>query len=655
MIDGHDGVTARWLAVPAVVHVDVSPDGSRLAVTSARVPLGTVEEQVGIDLVDVTTGTVAPLAAARPGDHTATWSSDGSQLVFTTVRSGSPQLAVCRPDEAAARVVASPPAGVVGPATWSPDGRIAVAGPRGREVDRTRPWRITRPVQWADGIGPLDDPPQLWVCDPDGGRCEMLTDDEWRWSLPRWSPDGRSIAARASFDPTGRRRGQHLRIVAPDGSWTAPDVPGGFAVIPAWAGDGSLVVLSIQPEGRPGGSEAQLHRIAADGEVVRLDTSAPVPVGGTVYGDSPALVGEAFESALVVEGMDVHVRTQRGGRMGVAHLSLADGTWSEVVAGDRCVSPLGVTGAGLVVAEQSAERPCRLAIVERSSDAPRRLSPPGADGEHPSAAEVHRWTVASPHDGAPLDVWHLRPAGVDGALPTVLLIHGGPNAAFGECFLVDAQALCAAGFGVLYTNPHGSTGYGDPFTHSAIDHWGDIPSADVLAVVDDAVDRGCVDPTRLGVTGNSYGGYLTLWLACTTDRFRAAVAENPVADLLSMYGTSDIGVTFLPMQLGASPLDDPGPYLRWSPLLRAEGCHTPVLFVVGDEDRRCPSTQAFEMHRVLHALGRTSEVLVLPGASHEGSTFGPPAGRLAHDAALVDWMRRWLTDASPATGTYAAD
>lgn len=644
------GITARWSALAAPVHAEVSLDGRHAVVTCASVPLGTTDEELRLVVVELDTGRATPLPGARAGDHSGVWSPDGGRLAFVTERTGTSQLAVCGLTGVDATVVTSMSAGVVGPASWSSDGRrVVVAARRGRAVDRSLPWRITRPVAWADGLGALDDPPQLWVCDVDGGTSEMVTDDEWRWSLPRWSPDGRTIAARASFDPTGNRRGQHVRLVdigdgVDVGTWRAPAVPGGSAAVPAWAADGSLLVLSFQPEGRPVGSEAQLHRVQADGTVTRLDTGAPMPLGGTVYGDSPAAVGEAFEHALVVHGTDVYVRTQRGGRMGVAVLDLDRGAWAEVVGGERCASPIGVGGGGLVVAEQSAERWCTLAVVPVGDGAAgRQLSLiSDADPPLPATATVHRWTVASPHDGAPLEAWHLRPAGVEGPLPTVLLIHGGPNAAFGECFLLDAQALCAAGFGVVYTNPHGSTGSGDDFTHSVFDHWGDIPVLDVFAVLDDAVVRGWVDGDRVGVTGNSYGGYLTSWLACTTDRFRAAVAENPVTDLVSMWGTSDIGVTFLPMQLGTSPLDDLAPYLRWSPLLRAAGCRTPMLFVVGADDRRCPPSQAFELHRTLRALGRTSEVLMLPGAAHEGSTYGPPAVRFAHDAALVEWMQRWL-------------
>ena len=257
-------------------------------------------------------------------------------------------------------------------------------------------------------------------------------------------------------------------------------------------------------------------------------------------------------------------------------------------------------------------------------------------------AVVERFEVRSP-DGWKLDAWFLSAHDAVRPLPTVLVVHGGPHFAYGEAFSLDAQALCRAGFGVLYTNPRGSTGYGDAFAHAVHGDWAEGPTRDVLAVVDAAVDRGWVDPGRLGVTGNSYGGYLAAWLASTTSRFGAAVIENPVTDLLGMFGTSDIGRRFFPAQLGGQPHEIADVYLDQSPLLQAHRCRTPSLFVTGELDRRCPPGQAWAMHRVLYQSGTPSEVLVLPGASHEGSTYGPVSARLAHDEALVDWMARWLS------------
>ncbi len=636
-------VTAQWLAHPYPVHATVAPDGSSVAVTTTRIPLGSIEEVQQIVLIDLAGGEPRPLPAAQPGDNTAVWSPDGRRIAFITARTGTPQVAVCDVDAIEPAVVTALPGPVSGPVSWSPDGsRLALAAGRGRTVDRALPWRTARGVNWFDGIGHLDDAPQLWVCEVASGECTMLTDDEWRWSQPTWSPDGSRLAAIAGFDPDEARFGQHVRVVELDGTITAPAVPTGFTMATAWASDSSLLVLIGHPEGPLPDADEQLHRMLPDGTVRRV--VAPLQIGGSVYGDSPALIGEAFETAVAMDGMDLYVRTQRGGRMGVARHSLDDGSWSEVLTGARAISPLAMTAHGLVVAEQSADTPCRIAVIALGADpeATGTALPLPDETPPPTGAEVHRYSVASPHDGAPLEAWHLRPVGVDGPLPTVLLIHGGPGAAFGEMLNIDAQALCAAGFGVVYTNPHGSTGYGEDFAAANIDNWGDLPTTDVLAVIDEAAARGWVAPDRLGVAGLSYGGYLTCWLACTTDRFRAAVAENPVTNLVSMFGTSDVGRHLLSLSLGAHLLDDIGPYLRWSPLFHAGRCHTPLLFVVGERDHRCPPTQSFELHSVLRALGRTSELLVLPDSFHAGSILGAPTVRLAQDEALVQWMERWL-------------
>ena len=118
--------------------------------------------------------------------------------------------------------------------------------------------------------------------------------------------------------------------------------------------------------------------------------------------------------------------------------------------------------------------------------------------------------------------------------------------------------------------------------------------------------------------------------------------ENPVTDPAAMHATSDIGPWFFEGQFGGAPHEVPDRYAAQTPLHHAHRCRTPVLWVVGEADRRCPPAQAFAMHRAVRRTGTPSEVLVLPGSSHEGSTYGPPAGRLAHDRALVEWMRRWV-------------
>jgi dipeptidyl aminopeptidase/acylaminoacyl peptidase len=600
-------LTARWLALPAPVHTDADPSGTRLSVTALHVPLGTEQERPALFVVDLATGEATVAPGLPEGAHTATWSPDGTWLALTIEHEGRSQLAVTdvASTDNPTRVVTSLPVGVEGPASWSPDGRrLVVAGRRGRVTDPSRPWRTSSAVPWVDGIGRLDDPPQLWICDVESGACSMLTDDEWHWSLPRWSPDGSTIAACASFDPDGTPPPQHLRVVSLDGSWSAPEVPGGLAVVPAWLGDGGLVVLIIDPSDRPTGSTAQLHHVQPDGTIRRLDGDCPVEVGGQVYGDSAARLGDVPGGALLVRGDEIYVRTNEGGRMGVVRGSITTGEWRMVVTGDRCATPLAVGPYGLAIADQSAASPCRLAVVslEDHPDATGRVVhlPLPDPVDVPATAEVRRFVVPSPHDGVALE----------GCVRRVL-----PDR--------RASALRRGVWSALHQPPR---------IHR---FWRRLRTRRVRPL-------GRHPERRRARRGGPRRG-VRLGRPGPARRDGSLLRRLP-------HGVARVHDRPLPRRREREPGDRPARHVRLqrrralvhTDALRADRCHTPLLFVVGLDDHRCPPTQALSMHRTLRSLGRTSEVLILPDSDHAGSVYGPVPGRIAHDEAIVEWFDRWL-------------
>ena len=516
---------------------------------------------------------------------------------------------------------------------------LLIAKGRGSTVDVNQPYRWTRPIRHFDALSEIDNPPQLQVVDVSNGDKRWITDDDWRWSSVRWSPNNDCVFACRSLDPDGRNGYQYANVIALDGNIRELPVPGGRSIVGTWLTDGRIAVLVASPQGKPSGSAACLY-------IVDGDDSHTIDVPnlfGDVYGDQPAELADTYDHVLLAHpDGSLIVRTGARGRMGIVQLDpnqSGDAAYQVLLSGDRCCSPIATTATELIFTTQTSTSPVEIAVFDYATKTERQLT--HFNQVDNTTIVVRRFSVET-LDGFNLDAWFLSNQEITQPLPTVSIVHGGPHFAYGEAFSLDAHALCAAGFGVLYTNVRGSTGYGDAFAHAAHSNWAEGPASDQLLVISEAIKLGLADERKLGIAGNSYGGYLSAWLASTTSRFQAAVIENPVTDLVSMYGTSDIGATFFPVQFAGAPHEQIETYYQQSPIMHAHKCTTPCLFVIGEDDRRCPPAQAWAMHRALCVRGTISEVLVLPHSPHEGSTYGPPSGRLAHDNALVEWMTRWL-------------
>ena len=286
------------------------------------------------------------------------------------------------------------------------------------------------------------------------GHGRWLTDDDWRWGTPRWSPGGDRIATTVGLERIGSS-GQALRIVGLDGSVTAPNVPDATVIVSCWLADGRLAVVMAGPRDRPAGSISRLFVV--DGEQVRpVSVDGSVRLFGDVYGDSPAELADSYDLVMFAEhGSSVVLRTGDRGRMGIARVDVDTGTIDWLVNGDRCCSPVAICRDTLVFSTQTCEQPAEVAVLAGvTADAPRRERRLTTFTSELTADVTSRRFVVDTPAGWPLDAWFLSPSDAPRQpLPTVLLIHGGPSAAFGESFIIDAHALCGAGFGVLFTNP----------------------------------------------------------------------------------------------------------------------------------------------------------------------------------------------------------
>jgi dipeptidyl aminopeptidase/acylaminoacyl peptidase len=226
--------------------------------------------------------------------------------------------------------------------------------------------------------------------------------------------------------------------------------------------------------------------------------------------------------------------------------------------------------------------------------------------------------------------------------PLLLEIHGGPFGMYAESMMHEFQVLAARGYVVLFTNPRGSTGYGDDFAGQLYRAWGKHDFPDLMAAVDWAIEQGYVDEERMGVLGGSYGGFMTNWVITHTTRFKAAMTQRTVSNMYSTFGTDDIFFASAEQTIGALPWEDPEIYYELSPISYVENIETPLLIEMQEEDWRCPPEQSEQLFVALKRLGKTVEMVRYPEESHGMSRTGKPKHRIERLRYMTEWFERYL-------------
>ncbi len=250
-------------------------------------------------------------------------------------------------------------------------------------------------------------------------------------------------------------------------------------------------------------------------------------------------------------------------------------------------------------------------------------------------------------DGARIQGWILKPSGFNPSLcyPLVVSMHGGPHSSYGPSFNLDLQQLADRGYVVLYTNPRGSTGYGEAFANVIQHKWPGDDIKDVLAGVDFVLEKGYTDAARMGVIGGSGGGLMTSWMIGHTDRFRAAVALYPVTNWFTHVGSGDNGFYIASVYRKGMPWDYAEDYITHSPLFYAKNFKTPTMIITGEDDWRTPIAQSYELFRALKVRGVDTVLVRVPGESH--GIRKRPSHQVATVAHSIAWLDKYIKDIDP--------
>jgi dipeptidyl aminopeptidase/acylaminoacyl peptidase len=641
----------------------ISPDGRWTAYVRRSNDIMTDRARSSIWLIDTASGEQRPLVAGSGNHFSPRWSPDGKRLAYaSTSEGGAPQLFVRWMDTGqSARITGLPdsPQGI----RWSPDGRriaylmtvpddgakLGSAPPKPEGAEWAKPLEVIDKVTYRtdDGGYVKAGFDHIFVVDALGGAPRQLTFGAYHDGNPEWTPDSHAIlfsAVRKADWEMIANDSEVYRLDIDSGAVTALTDRRGPDNGPIASPDGRLIAYVGFDDHKKGFEQGDLYVMNADGSgsrrvapgldrsINQLEWSADGRSIVAAYEQN----GSVVVSRIGLDGKIAPITTDVGG--GGLDRPYAGGDFS-----------LARTGA-IAFTTDSATRPADVALSSGGKTRQlTRLNDLTLSGK--SLGTLREIQVSAP-DGSHVPSWILLPPGYkEGTrVPTILEIHGGPYASYGPHFSTDYQLYAASGYAVLYTNPRGSTGYGQTFADGIEKTYPDSNTADLLAAVDAAVASGIADPENLFVTGGSGGGILTAWLIGKTDRFKAAASQKPVINWTSMALTSD-GIQFFgPYWMGALPWENYQSYWARSPLSLMANAKTPTLVVVGAEDYRTPVSEAEQLYSALKLKGVPTMLVKVPNASH-GGIAARPSQSAAKAAAIIAWFDKYRS--KPASGESA--
>lgn len=592
-------------------------------------------------------GTGKALTSGNFHDSAPRWSPDGQHLAYVSDRSGKTRIHV-RNVETGGEITLDSGESAPTNLAWSPDGQIIAYMMFVAEKPAWAPEMPAKPdgARWAapavpitswrwtfDGTGFLEPGGvRIFVVPASGGaprqiskapyqHTSYLTEPEFAWAA-----DGRSILAPAvkAADGWAVYSGNQIYSFPLDGSEPQQITHE----------EGHKAQVRISPDGmhiaytgfRWKGQSYHINKLY----VMDRDGRAPHTAADSWDRDVASPVWSPDSKSIWFLSDD----------RGSTNLYSSDlsGNVEQLTKGQRRLSSLVRSGDQVAALLSTASQPAAVALY--SAGKLSILADPNKELKCSFLPAEEIWYPS--FDGVSIQGWVIKPAGFDGnrKYPLVLSIHGGPHGAYGASFTHDLQVLASHGYVVLYTNPRGSTGYGESFGNVIQHKWPGDDIKDVLAGVDFLVKTGYIDQTRMAVTGGSGGGLMAAWTITQTDRFRAAVALYPVTNWFTHVGSGDNGFYIASVYRKGMPWNEPEDYIRHSPLFYVKNVRTPTMIITGEQDWRTPIAQSYEFYRALKVLGVDTVLVRVPEEPH--GLRNRPSHRLQALIYTVAWLDKYL-------------
>jgi dipeptidyl aminopeptidase/acylaminoacyl peptidase len=642
------------LALHRLSDPQVSPDGRWVTFTVQDIDLAANKRPKQIYAVALAGGVPRKLTDSGENNERARWSPDSRRIAFVSDRSGSPQIWIMDADGSNPKQVTSLSTEAAG-AMFSPDGKTLLftsevypeckddaCNKRKLEAEKEskvkarvytgllyRHWNRWQAAQRshlfavpASGGAPID----LTPGDRDVPPFSLGGPDDYSIS-----PDGAEVCFSMNADSVPATGTNMDLYVVPTGGGQPKKItnnPGADSG-PAYSPDGKYLAYRSQARA---GYESDRWRLTvlerSSGRVTYLTETLDRPVTGFTWSPDSSRIFFTVEDR---------------GRQPVYYVAAAGGGLRMVLSGDAQFDEIQLTrdGKTMVYTASTGARPVEIYKASSAGGAPVALA-----GMNDALLASHQLTdmeefTVEGAEKAQIHAFLLKPPNFSSARkhPVLMLIHGGPQGAWGQSWSYrwNAQVFAAAGYVVVMPNPRGSTGYGQKFTDEINKDWGGRAYDDIMAVTDYVVAQPWADANRAAAAGGSYGGYMADWILGHTNRFRALISHAGVYDLRSMFGETE-ELWFPLWEFGGAPWENPEEYIRWSPSQFAKEFKTPTLVIHGELDYRVPVGQGLQLFTALQLQKVPSKLLLFPD---EGHWILKPQNSVLWYRTFLDWINTW--------------
>ena len=652
------GMTAEDLfKLKSVSDPKISPNGEEAAYVITEMDEETNKYISNLYHLDIKTGKGTQWTFGKNRNTSPRWSPDGGKVVFVSDRSDKSQLFLLLRSGGEARQLTFCPNGASQP-VWSPCGKKVAFSTalmegetlmEGKEEEKhPQPLEVTTMKYKSDDSGFFKGKRNhIAVIDVETLDMKLITEGEIDYSLQSWSPDGRYIAygADKSADLDNSFLSDLFLYDVEESTERKVTSGTGYFGSAAWSPDSrSIAILGHESEYR----NATLTKVwlyeMETGSLSCMTSELDSPAGDFMVID--------FQQGVSNPGVQwasdndsFYFLTSDNGNT-VLYYGNRDGSLYPALLDNQHVYgfDLDRKQQKAIVAISNPLLPGDLFMLDIPTGELKKLTSVNEDFLSQLALSETEAISFRSKDDWEINGWLMKPARLQEGEKCGLIveIHGGPHMMYGNTYYQEFQMLAAEGYAVLFINPRGSHGYGQAFVDAVRGDYGGGDYEDVMAAVNHVLETyDFIDKERLGVTGGSYGGFMTNWIVGHTDVFKAAVTQRSISNWVSFYGVSDIGYYFSEWQIDAD-LTDIEKLWKHSPLAYAKNIKTPLLILHSEKDYRCPIEQAEQLYIAVKRQGKQTEMVRFPESNHNLSRNGKPNLRVARLNYIKDWFKKYI-------------